>query len=107
MIGAPRGPSLHFEMADLAAADPDVIIIAPCGYDLAKTRGDANLLNAREDWQALRAVREGRVALIDGNQYVNRPGPRVVETLEIIAEIINPDLREHQHEGVGWERFPA
>ena len=107
MIGAPRGPSLHFEMSDLAAADPDVIIIAPCGYDLAKTREDANLLNAREDWQALRAVREGRVALIDGNQYVNRPGPRVVETLEIIAEIINPDLREHQHEGVGWERFPA
>ena len=46
-------------------------------------------------------------ALIDGNQYVNRPGPRVVETLEIIAEIINLDLREHQHEGVGWERFPA
>lgn len=107
MIGAPRGPSLHFEMSDLAAADPDVIIIAPCGYDLAKTREDANLLNAREDWQALRAVREGRVALIDGNQYVNRPGPRVVETLEIIAEIINPELREHQHEGVGWERFPA
>ena len=102
-----EGPSLHFEMSDLAAADPDVIIIAPCGYDLAKTREDANLLNAREDWQALRAVREGRVALIDGNQYVNRPGPRVVETLEIIAEIINPDLREHQHEGVGWERFPA
>lgn len=107
VIGAPKGPSLHFEMSDLAEADPDFIIIAPCGFDLARTREDAQLLNAREDWRALRAVREGRVSLIDGNQYVNRPGPRVVETLEILAEIINPDLKEHQHEGLGWERVPS
>ncbi|MCY3571528.1 MAG: cobalamin-binding protein [Chloroflexi bacterium] len=107
VIGAPKGPSLHFDMSDLAEADPDFIIIAPCGFDLARTREDAQLLNAREDWRALRAVREGRVSLIDGNQYVNRPGPRVVETLEIIAEIINPDLKEHQHEGFGWERVPS
>ncbi len=107
VIGSPRGPSLHFEMSELAAADPDVIIISPCGYDLARTREDAALLNAREDWRALRAVQQGRVALIDGNQYVNRPGPRVVETLEIIAEIINPGLEEHQHEGFGWERSPS
>ena len=107
VIGAPRGPSLHFEMSDLAEADPDVIIIAPCGYDLARTRQDADLLHQRDDWSAVRAVREGRVALIDGNQFVNRPGPRVVETLEIIAEIINPALLEHRHEGVGWEQFSA
>ncbi|MXY85744.1 MAG: ABC transporter substrate-binding protein [Chloroflexi bacterium] len=107
VIGAPKGPSLHFDMSDLAEADPDFIIIAPCGFGLARTREDAQLLNAREDWRALRAVREGRVSLIDGNQYVNRPGPRVVETLEIIAEIINPDLKEHQHEGLGWERVPS
>ena len=105
VIGAPRGASLHFEMSDLATADPDAIIIAPCGYDLDRTREDARLLNDREDWRALRAVQQGSVALIDGNQYVNRPGPRVVETLEIIAEIINPDITERRHEGVGWERF--
>ncbi|MXV80000.1 MAG: cobalamin-binding protein [Chloroflexi bacterium] len=107
VIGAPKGPSLHIQMSDLAEADPDFIIIAPCGFDLARTREDAKLLNAREDWRTLRAVREGRVSLIDGNQYVNRPGPRVVKTLEIIAEIINPDFREHQHEGLGWERVPS
>ena len=105
VIGTPKGASLHFEMSDLAEADPDVILIAPCGYDLARTCEDAKLLHEREDWRRLRAVGEGRVALIDGNQYVNRPGPRVVETLEIIAEIINADLAEHRHEGVGWERF--
>lgn len=107
VIGAPKGPSLHFEMSDLADADPDVIIIAPCGYDLARTTADAELLHTREDWQALRAVQQGRVALIDGNQYVNRPGPRVVETLEIIVEIVNPNVVEHQHEGAGWQRFLA
>ena len=107
VISAPGGPSLHFEMADLAEADPDVIIIAPCGYDLARTREDAELLHQRDDWNAVRAVREGRVALIDGNQFVNRPGPRVVETMEIIAEIINPALLEHRHEGVGWQPFSA
>ena len=107
LIGAPKGPSLHFEMSELAAADPDFIIIAPCSYDLTRTREDAALLDEREDWRALRAVQQGQVALIDGNQYVNRPGPRVVETLEIIAEIVNPDLAEHRHEGVGWERFPS
>ncbi len=105
VIGQPRGASLRFEMSELATADPDVIIVAPCGYDLARTREDAELLHEREDWRRLRAVRKGRVALIDGNQYVNRPGPRVVETLEIIAEIINPDIAERRHEGIGWERF--
>ncbi len=107
VVGSPGGPSLHFEMSELAAADPDFIIIAPCGYDLARTREDATLLDEREDWRALRAVQQGQVALIDGNQYVNRPGPRVVQTLEIIAEIINPDIAKRRHEGAGWERFPA
>ena len=105
VIGEPGGPSLHFEMFDLAEADPDVIIIAPCGFDLPRTRLDAATLSEREDWRRLRAVRAGRVALIDGNQYVNRPGPRVVETLEIIAEIINPEIEYRRHEGVGWERL--
>ncbi len=106
VIGEPGGPSLHFEMFDLAEADPDVIIIAPCGFDLPRTRLDAATLSECEDWRRLRAVRAGRVALIDGNQYVNRPGPRVVETLEIIAEIINPEIEHRRHEGVGWERLP-
>ncbi len=101
VIGAPRGASLHFELSDLAEADPDLIIVAPCGYDLPRTRSDADLLHEREDWNRLRAVRAGRVALIDGNQYVNRPGPRVVETLEIIAEIIGS--ADYGHRGPHWQ----
>ena len=103
LIGTPRGPSLHFSLDDLEAADPDIIIVAPCGYGLPQTRRDAQLLRAIPRWTALRAVREGRVALIDGNQYVNRPGPRVVETLEIIAEILHPGRFDFGHRGRAWE----
>ena len=102
LIGAPRGPSLRFELGELIEADPDIIVIAPCGYDLAHTRNDADLLDQREDWRSLRAVREGRVALIDGNQFVNRPGPRVAETAEIISEILT-DTVSFGHQGPNWQ----
>ena len=103
VIGAPRGESLHFSIDDLEAADPDIIIVAPCGYGLPQTRRDAQLLRANPRWTALRAVQEHRVALIDGNQYVNRPGPRVVETFEIIAEILHPGRFDFGHRGRAWE----
>ena len=102
LIGEPKGPSLRFELDELIEADPDVIIIAPCGYDLAQTRHDANLLGQRDDWQRLRAVRERRVALIDGNQFVNRPGPRVAETAEIISEILT-GAATFGHQGPNWQ----
>lgn len=102
LIGTPKGPSLRFEMDDLIDADPDIIIIAPCGYNLDQTRRDADLLSRRNNWQTLRAVRQNRVALIDGNQFVNRPGPRVVETLEIIAEILT-GKSSFGHEGAHWQ----
>ena len=103
VIGTPRGESLHFSIDDLEAADPGIIIVAPCGYGLPQTRRDAQLLRANPRWTALRAVREGRVALVDGNQYVNRPGPRVVETLEIIAEILHSGRFDFGHRGRAWE----
>ena len=54
---------------------------------------------------ALAAVRAGRVYLADGNQFFNRPGPRLVESLEILAEILHPDAFAFGHEGSGWERL--
>ena len=56
-------------------------------------------------WPALRAVREGQVFLGDGNALFNRPGPRVVETLECLAEALHPGAFRYGHEGVGWERL--
>jgi iron complex transport system substrate-binding protein len=70
-------------------ADPDYLIVAPCGYDLARTRRELPLLEALPGWDQLRAVRAGRVALADGNKYFNRSGTTIVQTVEIIAEILH------------------
>jgi iron complex transport system substrate-binding protein len=80
-------PGLHspwIAWEQLLAKNPDVIIIAPCGFDIARTRAELHWLTDRADFSRL----TGRIYLADGNQFFNRPGPRVVETLQIIAEIL-------------------
>jgi iron complex transport system substrate-binding protein len=93
------------EFDALAAADPDVVWIAPCGFDLARTRAELAPLVSDPRWSALRAVREGQVFLGDGNALFNRPGPRVAETLECLAEALHPGAFRFGHEGSGWERW--
>jgi iron complex transport system substrate-binding protein len=90
---------------DLVRADPDVIIAAPCGFDLPRTRSEMYWLTARPGWADLYAVRNRRVYVADGNQYFNRPGPRLVETLQMIAEMAYPETVEPAFQGVGWERL--
>lgn len=89
----------------LAGADPEVILILPCGFNIARTRAEMPTLTAHTGWSGLRAVRQGRVLLLDGNQYFNRPGPRLAESLEILAEILHPQSFSFGHEGTGWIRL--
>lgn len=103
VAGTHAGP---LEMSRLAAADPDAIFVTPCGFDLTRTRTELPALAAAPGWTSLRAVREGRVFLGDGNALFNRPGPRVVETLECLAEALHPGAFRFGHEGTGWERWP-
>jgi iron complex transport system substrate-binding protein len=86
----------------LTAADPDVIVVAPCGFDLRRTAEEMHWMTRRAGWSGLRAVREGRVYLADGNQYFNRPGPRVVETLEILVEMLHPEYGGVRMRGEAW-----
>ena len=88
---------------ELADRDPDWILVIPCGFDLERTRADMPALAARPEWMRLRAVRERRGVLGDGNQYFNRPGPRLVESLEILAEILHPEAFQFGHRGSGWQ----
>lgn len=90
---------------DLVDADPDVIAVMPCGFDIERTRQEMPILTDRPDWSRLAAVQTGRVFLTDGNQYFNRPGPRVVESAEILAELLHPDHVRFGHEGTGWIRW--
>lgn len=90
---------------DLFHADPEVIVLMPCGYDLRKALEESRSLTEHPHWNQLRAVKTGRVYATDGNQYFNRPGPRLVDSLEILAEILHPDQMAPQHEGSGWCRL--
>jgi len=90
---------------ELLAADPDVIISMPCGFDLARTTKEMYWLTNRAEWAKLRAVKNGQVFLADGNQNFNRPGPRVVESLEVLAEILHPALFEPKLKGSAWQRL--
>ncbi|MBT6290066.1 MAG: cobalamin-binding protein, partial [Rhodospirillaceae bacterium] len=81
------------------------ILILPCGYDIPRSRAEMAPLTSRPDWPELRAVRSGRVFIADGNQYFNRPGPRLAESLEILAELLHADLFDFGHLGIGWQRL--
>ncbi|MBW4697834.1 MAG: cobalamin-binding protein [Aphanocapsa lilacina HA4352-LM1] len=106
LFGTTAKHSPWLEWTDLAAADPEVIILMPCGYDLDATR-EATLALARSqpEWTSLSAVREGEVFIVDGNQYFNRPGPRLVDSLEILAEILHPGLFAFSYAPHGWQRL--
>jgi iron complex transport system substrate-binding protein len=95
-----HSPWLHWET--LLACDADVIAIMPCGFDIPRTRVELPALVDDPRWQQLRAVRNGRVYLTDGNQFFNRPGPRLVESARILAEILHPDLFSNSLQGIGW-----
>jgi iron complex transport system substrate-binding protein len=90
---------------ELWRLDPEVIVVMPCGFDLARTRSEMYWLSQRREWVGLRAVRNRRVYVTDGNQYFNRPGPRVVDTLQILAEILYPDDFEPSLKDTGWVQW--
>ena len=89
----------------LAAADPDVIVLMPCGYQIPQTLGELGPLVDRPGWRALSAVRAGRVFVADGHHFFNRPGPRLVESAEIIADTLERADLSFGHEGSGWVRL--
>jgi iron complex transport system substrate-binding protein len=96
-----HSPRITWEQ--LLEKDPDIILVLPCGFNIQRTREDIPVLVQKLGWTDLRAVRKGQVYLADGNQYFNRPGPRMVESLEILAEILHPDRFRFGHQGTGWE----
>jgi iron complex transport system substrate-binding protein len=73
---------------ELVERDPDAIVAMPCGFDEARTRSEMYWLTERREYSGLKAARTGQVHAVDGNQYFNRPGPRVVESLSILTGIL-------------------
>ncbi|PYJ83411.1 MAG: cobalamin-binding protein [Verrucomicrobia bacterium] len=104
-FGEPGQHSPWLTWEALRERDPEVIVIMPCGFNLARTRREMSALTTKPDWENLSAAKRQRIYLTDGNQYFNRPGPRLVESLEILAEIAHPDIFRFGHERVGWEKL--
>ena len=102
LFGEAGRHSGDLDVTELIAADPDVIAIMPCGFDISRTLRELAPLTSHPQWSPLSAVRDGRVFVTDGNQYFNRPGPRLVESAEILAELLHPETFDFGHRGTGW-----
>ncbi len=88
----------------LQRADPDVIVLAPCGFSLERTQVDVPLLQQHPQWQALQAVQNGQVYAIDGNYYLNRSGPRLVESAELLGHVLWGEQLGIPVDGSAWTR---
>ncbi len=91
MLGEERRASRRVAFEEIAAAAPEVLVVACCGLDIERTLDDLLPLLSRPEWRALPAVRAGRVYVLDGADYFSRPGPRLVESLEMLAHLLHPD----------------
>lgn len=92
VLGRAGEKSRSISWDEIEAVDPEVMVIACCGFDIPRTRQDLSLLAAQPTFSRLTCVRRGQVHLVDGNAYFSRPGPRLVDSLEIIAHALHPDL---------------
>jgi iron complex transport system substrate-binding protein len=91
VLGEAGARSRELTLADVAAADPDIIVLMPCGFDAERAVVESRALAADPAWDRLRATRDGRVFAVDGNAYFSRPGPRVVDGIELLASLFHPD----------------
>ncbi|MFP6583027.1 MAG: cobalamin-binding protein [Candidatus Hydrogenedentota bacterium] len=105
LFGIAGKHSPWLEWQDFVNAEPDVVLVFPCGWDRNKARTELVALEEKPEWAELDAVKNKQVYLIDGNQYCNRPGPRLVETLEILAEIFHPEQFNFGHQDIGWSVY--
>jgi len=92
------------DFGQLSASDPDTIIVMLCGWGIEKAREELEPVLKSGAWDELRAVREGRIFYSDGNHFFNRPGPRLADSLEILAEIMHPKSFRYGYEGKSWAR---
>ena len=76
---------------DVRAASPEVLVLACCGYRVERTLADVPILRRQPGWDDLPAVRAGEVYAVDGSAYLSRPGPRIVDSLELLAGILHPE----------------
>jgi iron complex transport system substrate-binding protein len=104
LLGAEGGKSVETTWAAVREVDPEIVILMPCGFDRARTVEEWDRLPKPEGWAELRAVRENRVFATDGSAYFSRPGPRILDGIEMLAELIDPAAFDGMSPDGSWAR---
>ena len=107
MIGEPLEKSRRITWDEVARADPEFLLVSACGFSIDRTEEDLAALANRREWQDLRAVRNGRVAVTDGSAYFSRPGPRLEASLRVAAAALNPEVFPDFAPHGSWRPVPA
>ncbi|MDX2106102.1 MAG: ABC transporter substrate-binding protein [Candidatus Melainabacteria bacterium] len=102
LFGEAGKHSPWMNMDDLAKSDPDVVLVTPCGFDIERTMQEMHLLLDNPQFKSLSCLSNKRVYVADGNQYFNRPGPRIVESMQMLAEMLYPDHYSSGLKGKGF-----
>jgi iron complex transport system substrate-binding protein len=96
--------SKRIDWGDILKLDPDVIIIAPCGFDIKRAEKELKIIYSKPRFAKLKSVRNSNVYLVDGNAYLTRPGPRIVEGIKILSEILHPKIFNRSHKESDWHK---
>lgn len=107
LLGNAGQHSTTLSFAAICQANPEVLVVAPCGFGLARAWSEMPALAKEPGFAELRAVREGRVYVCDGNLYFNRSSPSLFETPQLLAEMLHPAQVAPEHEGTAWRRWPT
>jgi len=101
------GVNSHWiKFEEIIDQNPEIIIFMPCGFNIEKTKKELdNYIKKNNSLRSLKAYKNHKLFVADGNQFFNRPGPRLIESLEIFAEIIHPNIFDFEHKGIGWINY--
>jgi len=92
LLGHPGEDAARVPWEAVVEAAPEVLVLACCGYDVLRTLADVPLMRERAGWSSIPAVRNGEVWAVDGSAYFSRPGPRLVDSLELLATMLHPEV---------------
>jgi len=92
LFGKVRKPSFRISLDDVVAAQPEVLVVAPCGYNADQARAEYHSVSFPRGWQEMPAVRNNQIYYLDANAYFSRPGPRLIVGLEILAKLFHPGI---------------
>ena len=106
ILGKSGDNSHWIKFEEIIDQNPEIIIFIPCGFNIEKTKKELdNYIKKNNSLRSLKAYKNHKLFVADGNQFFNRPGPRLIESLEIFAEIIHPNIFDFNHKGVCWINY--